>query len=30
VCGPPGFVNGVARSLLGLGVPEHRIHIEQF
>jgi predicted ferric reductase len=30
VCGPPGFVNGVTRSLLGLGVPEHRIHIEQF
>jgi predicted ferric reductase len=30
VCGPPGFVTDVARSLLGLGVPEHRIHIEQF
>jgi predicted ferric reductase len=30
VCGPPGFVAEVARSLLGLGVPEHRIHIEQF
>ncbi len=30
VCGPPAFVNGVARSLLELGVPEHRIHIEQF
>jgi predicted ferric reductase len=30
VCGPPGFVAEVARSLLELGVPEHRIHIEQF
>jgi ferredoxin-NADP reductase len=30
VCGPPEFVTGVARSLLGLGVPEYRIHIEQF
>jgi predicted ferric reductase len=30
VCGPPGFVTGVAGSLLELGVPEHRIHIEQF
>lgn len=30
VCGPPGFVTAVTRSLLELGVPEHRIHIEQF
>lgn len=30
VCGPPGFVTTVTRSLLELGVPEHRIHIEQF
>jgi predicted ferric reductase len=30
VCGPPGFVTGVVDSLLELGVPEHRIHIEQF
>lgn len=30
VCGPPGFVTAVTRSLLELGVPEHRIHIEKF
>jgi predicted ferric reductase len=30
VCGPPGFVTTVTRSLLELRVPEHRIHIEQF
>ncbi len=30
VCGPPGFVTTVTRSLQELGVPEHRIHIEHF
>lgn len=30
VCGSPGFVTSVTRSLLQLGVPEHRIHTEQF
>lgn len=30
ICGPPGFVTAVARGLRELGVPEHRIHIEQF
>jgi len=30
VCGSPGFVSAVTRSLLELGVPEHRIHTEQF
>ncbi len=30
VCGPPGFVTGAARSLRELGVPQHRIHTEQF
>jgi predicted ferric reductase len=30
VCGPPGFVTTVTHSLRELGVPEHRIHIEQF
>jgi predicted ferric reductase len=30
VCGTPEFVTRVTRDLLGLGVPEHRIHIEQF
>jgi predicted ferric reductase len=30
ICGPPGFVTGVTDSLRELGVPEHRIHIEQF
>jgi predicted ferric reductase len=30
ICGPPGFVTAVAGGLRELGVPEHRIHIEQF
>jgi ferredoxin-NADP reductase len=30
VCGSPGFVTAVTRSLRELGVPEHRIHTEQF
>lgn len=30
VCGPPRFVTTVTRSLQELGVPEHRIHTEQF
>jgi predicted ferric reductase len=30
VCGSPGFVTTVTHGLLELGVPEHRIHTEQF
>ncbi|OLT09803.1 hypothetical protein BJF78_06305 [Pseudonocardia sp. CNS-139] len=30
VCGSPGFVDGVVGSLAELGVPEHRVHTEQF
>jgi predicted ferric reductase len=29
-CGPPDFVAEVSQALRGLGVPRHRIHIEQF
>ena len=30
VCGPPTFVERVARDLSDLGVPDHRLHTEQF
>jgi ferredoxin-NADP reductase len=30
VCGPPGFVEQVADALVDLGIPDHRLHIEQF
>jgi predicted ferric reductase len=30
VCGPPAFVEQVAADLSALGVPDHRLHTEQF
>jgi ferredoxin-NADP reductase len=30
VCGPPAFVEQVADGLGALGIPDHRLHTEQF
>jgi ferredoxin-NADP reductase len=29
LCGPPGMVVDLGRTLRGLGIPSHRIHTEQ-
>ncbi|WP_067480690.1 hypothetical protein [Nocardia amamiensis] len=30
VCGPPGFLRDIQRQLRAAGVPDDRVHIEQF
>ena len=30
LCGPPGLIQDTLEALAALGVPEHRVHTEQF
>jgi len=30
LCGPPGLIHDTLEALAALGVPEHRVHTEQF
>jgi len=30
LCGPPGLIHDTLAALAALGVPEHRVHTEQF
>jgi ferredoxin-NADP reductase len=30
LCGPPGLIHDTLDALATLGVPEHRVHTEQF